>query len=74
MPDRPSLDADTLAVHLGRDPARHLGAVNTPVYRASTILFPTYADLEASTRGEYPGVAYGLHGLPTVTDLQKALA
>ena len=24
--------------HLGRDPKRHLGAVNTPVYRATTIL------------------------------------
>ena len=41
----------TLAGHLGRDPSRHLGAVNTPVYRASTILFPTVADLEASARG-----------------------
>ena len=33
--------------HLGRDPRRYLGAVNTPVFRASTILFPTVADLEA---------------------------
>ena len=25
-------------------------------------------------RGEYPGIGYGLHGLPTVTDLQDAVA
>jgi len=64
----------TRAVHLGRDPARFLGAVNTPVFRATTMLFPTVADLEKSRRGEYPGIGYGLHGLPTVTDLQRAVA
>jgi cysteine-S-conjugate beta-lyase len=72
-PDRP-LSPETLAGHLGRDPERHLGAVNTPVYRASTILFPTVAALEAAMRGEYPELAYGLHGTPTVTDLQSAIA
>jgi cystathionine beta-lyase len=60
--------------HLGRDPARLLGAVNTPVFRASTMVFSTVADLEAAERGEYPGIGYGLHGLPTVTDLQAAVA
>jgi cysteine-S-conjugate beta-lyase len=60
--------------HLGRDPSRHIGAVNTPVYRASTMVFPTVADLEAAERGDYPGIGYGLHGLPTVRDLQSAVA
>jgi len=64
----------TRAGHLGRHPQRHLGAVNTPVYRASTILFPTVADLEASARGESQSIGYGLHGLPTVTDFQDAMA
>jgi cystathionine beta-lyase len=67
---RPATDV----VHLGRDPRRYLGAVNTPVFRASTILLPTVADLERAARGAYPGLSYGLHGLPTVTDLQHALA
>jgi cystathionine beta-lyase len=71
--DKPLRPA-TQAAHLGRDPARHLGAVNTPVYRASTILFSTLAELEAAGRGEYPGPVYGLHGMPTVTDLQTAIA
>ena len=36
----------TLAGHLGRHPRRFLGAVNTPVFRATTMLFPTVEDLE----------------------------
>ena len=68
------LSFDTLCAHLGRHPERHLGAVNTPVYRASTILFRTVADLEAAARGDYPEPAYGLHGMPTVTDFQHAIA
>ena len=73
-PPRDSPRPDTLAVHLGRHPSRYLGAVSTPVFRASTILFPRMADLEASMRGDYAQVGYGLHGLPTVTDLQDAIA
>ncbi len=64
----------TRAVHLGRHPRKYLGAVNTPVFRATTMLFPTVADLEQARRGEYAGIGYGLHGLPTVTDLQDAVA
>jgi cystathionine beta-lyase len=64
----------TRAGHLGRAPEKFLGAVNTPVFRASTILFPTVEKLEQAARGEYDGIGYGLHGLPTVTDLQDAVA
>jgi len=60
--------------HLGRAPQKFMGAVNTPVFRATTMLFPTVSDLEAAVRGEYEGIGYGLHGLPTVTDLQNAIA
>ena len=38
------------------------------------MLFPTVAELEQARRGEYAGIGYGLHGLPTVTDLQDAVA
>jgi len=38
------------------------------------MLFPTVADLDAAARGEYEGIGYGLHGLPTVTDLQASVA
>ncbi|MEP6942485.1 MAG: cystathionine beta-lyase [Betaproteobacteria bacterium] len=64
----------TAVTQLGREPRAHLGAVNTPVYRASTILFDRVADLESAMKGTYPGVVYGLHGMPTVTDLQSAFA
>jgi cystathionine beta-lyase len=64
----------TRAGHLGRAPEKFLGAVNTPVFRASTMLFPTVEKLEQAARGDYDGIGYGLHGLPTVTDLQDAVA
>ena len=63
----------TAVTHLGRHPRRYLGAVNTPVYRATTILFESVADLERSARGQYDGLTYGLHGLPTVQDFQAAM-
>lgn len=74
MSDRRRYRPATSVAHLGRDPRRFLGAVNTPVFRASTILFQTTAELEQATRGEFAGLAYGLHGLPTITDLSHALA
>jgi len=74
MTERSRYRVATEVAHLGRDPRRFLGAINTPVFRASTILLPTMADLERASRGEYKGLSYGLHGLPTVTDLQRALA
>jgi cystathionine beta-lyase len=74
MSDKSKLKPATAVTHLGRDPHKHIGAVNTPVYHATTILFDTVAELEAAERGEYPGITYGLHGLPTVTDLQSAYA
>ncbi len=67
------LKPSTLAGHLGREPRRFLGAVNTPVFRATTMLFATVRELERAARGEYDGISYGLDGLPTVTDLQDAV-
>lgn len=64
----------TRVTHLGRAPRKWLGAVSTPVFRASTILFPSVRDLELAEARQYPGVSYGLHGLPTVTDFQDAMA
>ena len=74
MSERPPRKPATLAAHLGRAPRKWLGAVNTPVFRASTILFPSVADLDSAATGEYAEISYGLHGLPTVTDLQAAIA
>ncbi len=59
----------TEVVHLGRDPFAHQGFVNTPVYRGSTVLYPTLESLEAKTQP----YTYGRRGTPTVTALQDAL-
>jgi cystathionine beta-lyase len=64
----------TTVGHIGRSPRKWLGAVNTPVFRASTILFPTVAELKLAAAREHPGLTYGLHGVPTVTDFQQAMA
>ena len=74
MSKKPPNRQGTQVGRLGRDPQKYLGAVNTPVFRATTMIFPTVAQLESAVRGEYEGIGYGLHGLPTVTDLQDAIA
>ncbi|BAQ17501.1 cystathionine beta-lyase [Methyloceanibacter caenitepidi] len=56
--------------HAGRDPARFHGFVNTPIYRGSTVLYPTLDTLLADDQ-EY---SYGRLGTPTVRALQDALA
>jgi cystathionine beta-lyase len=66
---------DTLLAHLGGTPAERHGAVNPPVYRASTIVFPTVADWEASRDPRrYDVVRYGQIGTPTTFALEEAIA
>ena len=60
---------DTKLVEVGRDPILHAGAVNTPVYRVSTVLFP---DLE-TMRTEGQAYTYGRRGTPTTRALEQAL-
>ena len=63
---------DTLIVTAGRDPESHYGVVNTPVYRTSTVLFPTVAALEG--REGRRGMTYGRAGTPTTFALEEAMA
>lgn len=65
---------ETLLATLGCNPEDHLGVVNTPVYRGSTILFPTLEAFEAAERGEHPHPTYGRYGTRTTTELEKSLA
>ncbi len=62
MNDKP----ETVATHAGRMSAEHFGVVNTPVYRASTILYPDLATLEA---GAMP-YSYGRRGTPTTKSFE----
>ena len=66
--DRKSLKTRTRLAAAGRRPAEQFGYVNTPIYRGSTVLFPTYADLVART-GRF---SYGTHGTPTTQALEEA--
>jgi cystathionine beta-lyase len=61
---------DTRLTHAGREPGRFHGFVNPPIYRGSTVLFPTVAGLEANDQ-DY---TYGRLGTPTVRALEEALA
>ena len=60
----------TRLVHAGREPARQHGFVNTPIYRGSTVIFPTMAALEANDQA----FTYGRLGTPTVRALEEAIA
>lgn len=61
---------DTKLTHAGRHPHENHGAVNTPVYHASTILFPTLADFDSRDR-KY---VYGRKGTPTTSTLEEAVS
>ncbi len=61
--------ARTRLVHAGRDPFEQFGFVNTPIYRGSTVLQPTLADLEARHGKRF---IYGTLGTPTTEALEKA--
>jgi cystathionine beta-lyase len=66
---------DTKIVLAGREPHAHHGAVNPPVYHASTILFPTLSALEESAKGRARrSVVYGRRGTPTLFALEDAVA
>jgi cystathionine beta-lyase len=60
---------ETKVVHLGRHPSEHHGFVNPPVYRGSTVLYPT---LEALHSRKQP-YTYGRRATPTTRALEEAI-
>lgn len=75
MTDRPPspaatpLAAETLLTHAGRVPDEQFGFVNTPVYRGSTVLFKTLADIEAQAQP----YLYGRAGNPTTRGVEAVV-
>jgi cystathionine beta-lyase len=68
---------ETVIVHSGRHPEQYHGAVNPPVYHASTILARSaeeYLGRRKAWLEETPGTYYGRFGTPTVEALQEAVA
>jgi cystathionine beta-lyase len=68
-PPRPEAPA-TKVVHSGRAPHDYFGFVNPPVYRGSTVLFPT---AEKLWKRDQP-YTYGRTSTPTVRAMEEALA
>jgi cystathionine beta-lyase len=60
----------TKVVHSGRDPQACHGFVNPPVYRGSTVLFPTMEKLIKRDQA----YTYGRSSTPTVAALEEAIA
>lgn len=65
---------DTLLTHVGRDPARYDGMVNTPVFRTSTVIHPTLASYEQRPAEGEKIVRYGRYGTPTTFALEEAVS
>jgi cysteine-S-conjugate beta-lyase len=68
---------ETVIVHSGRHPEQYQGAVNPPVFHASTILSRSTAEYLGRRKAwlaDEPGVYYGRFGTPTVEALQEAVA
>ncbi len=65
---------DTVLSKAGRDPERFHGAVNPPVYHASTILFPTVAARAEAEDQPFDHYNYGRIGTPTSEALERAMA
>lgn len=73
-PEAPRRGPGTVLTHAGRDPHAHRGIVNTPVYRASTVLFRDTADLRARNARRLDEVVYGRFGTPTTFAFEEAIA
>jgi cystathionine beta-lyase len=65
--------AGTRLVAAGRRKEWTRGIVNVPVWRASTILFDSVADLRAAGKRPNDGLYYGRRGTPTQWALAEAL-
>ncbi|HYC44044.1 MAG TPA: cystathionine beta-lyase [Burkholderiales bacterium] len=65
---------DTLLTHVGRDPGRYDGMVNTPVFRTSTVIYPNLASYEQRPAEGEKVVRYGRYGTPTTFALEEAVA
>ena len=62
---------ETKAILGGRDPEKFDGAVNTPVYHASTIIYPSLAAIRGKEQIPF---TYGRRGTPTSLALETAIS
>lgn len=72
-PDLSALGTGTRLSTAGREPKSTARFVNQPVARASTVLFPTLASLDAAIAAPDSGLYYGRRGTPGIWALEDAL-
>jgi cystathionine beta-lyase len=68
------INFDTRLVRTGSDPKNQQGAVNPPVYRASTVIFPTVKAMKDAEKIKFDTTFYGVLGTPTTFALEDAMA
>ncbi len=66
--DRKRFKTKTKLIHSGRRPSEQHGFVNTPIYRGSTVLYPSFEDLSKRNAK----FTYGTQGNPTTESLETA--
>ena len=64
---------DTRLVHAGSQPKHQKGVINPPVYRASTVIFPTVKAMKDAEKIKFDTTFYGVHGTPTTFALEEAM-
>ena len=72
MPKRPALP--TALIHHPYTPPAGFEAPQPGVFKASTVIFPNTAALQARDWKEKNGYTYGLHGTPTTFTLEERIA
>lgn len=65
---------ETALIHHGYVPPAGFAAVQPPVHKASTVIFPNTQALLARHWKDKTGYTYGLHGTPTTFTLEERIA
>jgi cystathionine beta-lyase len=78
-----TMKKDTQLIHHGRNPKKHFGTVNPPIFQSSTVIFPDLEAYNKAENGEHyyedifntssPDPSYGISGMPTTNALQDVL-
>jgi methionine-gamma-lyase len=69
-----SLQFATIAVHAGEEPCPLTGALDTPIYQATTFAFTNSDEMAAICDEVKPGYVYTRYGNPTIHALEEKLA
>lgn len=74
MIDKTTLSVSTRLAHAGRGMGYVAHSVNPPVYRASTFVFNSMAEMAHASRTPFNGNYYGRNGTPTTVAFEDAIA